>query len=147
LHIDAKEGPVSQIAFSPDGRLLASAGWAETIHLWDSWTGKEVGRFTGHRGTIRSLSFAPDGKALASGGLDSTVLIWDVSGLLPASKQTAAPLGRDELAGCWDDLAGTDAARAYRVIAELARRPGQAEGLLRDKLAGIPSKRRPCVTS
>lgn len=138
LHIAVKDEPVRQMAFSPDGRLLASAGWAETIHLWDSWTGKEVGRFTGHRGAIRSLSFAPDGKTLASGGHDSTVLIWDVSGLLSAAQEPAAQLGRHELAGCWDDLAGTDAARAYRAIAELARRPGQAEGLLRDKLASDP---------
>jgi WD40 repeat protein len=68
LHIPVKEGPVSQIAFSPDGRLLASTGWNETIHLWDRWTGEEVSRLTGHRGRANSLSFAPDGKTLASGG-------------------------------------------------------------------------------
>jgi hypothetical protein len=57
---------------------------------------------------------------------------------LSAAKQPAAQLGHDELARYWNDLAGTDAARAYRAIAELARRPGQAEGLLRDKLAANP---------
>jgi WD40 repeat protein len=81
LQIAMPEGKLSQIAFSPDGRLLASVGETEAILLWDTRTGKEVGRFTGHRGRIRTLSFAPDGKTLASGGFDSTVLIWDVFGV------------------------------------------------------------------
>jgi WD40 repeat protein len=138
LHIAMNEGQLSQVAFSPDGRLLAAAGRAETMHLWDAWTGQEVGRFTGHRGWMSSLSFAPDGKTLASGGADSTVLIWDVAGLSPPTKGPAGRLRRDELARCWDDLGGADAARAYQAIAELARRPGQAEGLLEDRFAAHP---------
>jgi WD40 repeat protein len=138
LRLAMNDGPVSPVAFAPDGRLLASVGRAEAIHLWDTWTGEKVGRLTGHRGWVNSLSFVPDGKTLASGGADSTVLIWDVSGLLPAAKPVAEQLGREELAQCWDDLAGTDAARAYRALAALARRPGQAEAVLKDKLAASP---------
>jgi WD40 repeat protein len=139
LHLAMSEGQLVQVAFSPDGRLLAAAGLAGTIHLWDTWTGKEAGRFTGHRGWMSSLAFAPDGKALASGGADSTVLIWDVAGLPAAEGKLANRLGRAELARCWEDLGGEDAARAYRALAELTRRHDQAEGLLKGKFAGHPA--------
>ena len=138
LRLPGGKDAVYQFALSPAGRLLASVSRTETIHLWDAWTGEEVGQLTGHRGWINSLSFAPDGKALASGGADATVLIWDVSGFVPAPKPVAKKLGREELARCWDDLAGTDATRAYRTMAELARRPDEAEGLVKDKLAAGP---------
>jgi hypothetical protein len=61
-----------------------------------------------------------------------------MSGFMPAAKLGAKKLGRDELARCWDDLASTDAGRAYRAMAELARRPDQAEGLLKDRLSAGP---------
>jgi dipeptidyl aminopeptidase/acylaminoacyl peptidase len=145
LRIVRNEGQVFRIAFSPNGRLLASVDWwampharHDWIHVWDAWTGKEVGHLTGHRGGIRSFSFAPDGKTLASGGLDNTILIWDVTGLLPATKSAAEKLSREELARCWDDLAGTDAARAYCSMAELSRHPQQTVGFINDNLAAHP---------
>jgi hypothetical protein len=137
LRIVMNEGQLTQIVFSPDGRLLAAVGRTETIRLWDAWTGKALGHFKGHRGWMSSLAFAPDGKTLASGGADSTVLIWDVSGLPPAH-MPAAPLDGDALAKCWEQLAAKDAAQAYQAIAELTRRPSQAEGLIEGKLADHP---------
>src|SRR5262249_28200344 len=70
FRLTMNEGQVSQIAFSPNGRLLAAvgSGSTDTIHLWDTWTGTEAGRLTGHRGWPASIAFAPDGKTLASGG-------------------------------------------------------------------------------
>jgi WD40 repeat protein len=138
MRIATNEGLRIRIAYSPDGRLLAWVDQSETILLCDAWTGKEVGTFTGHRGAVTSLSFAPDGKTLVSGGLDSTVVVWDVSGLLPPARPAAEKLSREELARCWDDLAGTDAVRAYQVMAKLSRHPNQAEGLLKERLAANP---------
>src|SRR5262249_43499599 len=79
MHFAMNEGQVSQIIFSPDGRLLARSGRTEAICLWDTWTGKELGRLMGHRGWIPALAFTPDGKKLASGGADTNVLVWDVA--------------------------------------------------------------------
>lgn len=134
LRIVSNEGPLTQFAFSPDGRLLATAGQWETIHLWESWTGKEVGRFAGHRGRIHSLSFAPDGKTLASAGEDKTVLIWDVSGFPRVTKPVAEKLSRQQLHQSWDDLRSEDGRRAYAAMAKLSEHPAQAESFLQGKL-------------
>ena len=80
-----KEGPV-RLAFSPNGRWLASGDSAGKVLIWDTESGKPVSDFTGHRGRISSLVFSPDGKRLASGSEDTTALIWDFSGLQDESK-------------------------------------------------------------
>jgi WD40 repeat protein len=134
LHIAHNEGQVRQIAFSPDGRLLASAGRSETIRLWDTWTGKEVGRFTGHRGWVISLAFAPDGKTLASGGVDATVLLWDVSTYRSDKRRLVEKRTPEQLALFVRELEGEDAAAAYRAIIGLANHPDEAVSLLKKRL-------------
>jgi WD40 repeat protein/serine/threonine protein kinase len=72
---------VTAVAFSPDGKTLASAaGFAESdIRLWDVASGKEIGRLEGHGSWVSSLVFWPDGKKLASSSADQTIRIWDVA--------------------------------------------------------------------
>lgn len=57
---------VTAIAFSPDGKILASGGKDETIRLWDAVTGEQKKQLIGHKWAISSLAFSPDGKTLAS---------------------------------------------------------------------------------
>ena len=64
---------------SPDGRLLATAGYDRTIVLWDIETGKLVRKLQGHNGAVFDLAFSPDGKLLASASADTTVKIWHVA--------------------------------------------------------------------
>ena len=67
-------GGVSDVAFSPDGRILASSSYDHTLRLWDVVTGEHIRTLTGHRHQVLSLAFSPDGRTLASGSVDETTV-------------------------------------------------------------------------
>jgi WD40 repeat protein len=76
---DGKKHSTMALAWSPDGRMLATAD--RKIQLWEVASGKLRHEFAGHECDVRSLAFSPDGRLLASGSDDTTVLIWEVFGI------------------------------------------------------------------
>lgn len=68
---------VGKVAFSRDGKLLATGGTDNTIKIWDLAAKKELATLTGHTANIESLDFHPDGRLLASAGEDGSTFLWD----------------------------------------------------------------------
>ena len=70
---------IQNLAFSPDGKILASTGNDRTIRVWDTETGKQLLVLSDRRNLPATLAFSPDGTTIASGSRTGTVRMWDVA--------------------------------------------------------------------
>jgi len=70
---------VTEIEFSPDSSLLASASLDGTVRIWDAFTGRIIHVLSEHNAGVLSVAFSPDGNTLASGAQDGEVILWNVS--------------------------------------------------------------------
>src|SRR6185503_20739741 len=67
---------VNSLAFSPDGKYVASGSDDQTMRVWDSFTGTEIARMT-HEGIVECIAFNSDGKNVVSGSSDRTARVWE----------------------------------------------------------------------
>jgi WD40 repeat protein len=124
------------LAFSPDGRTVAASNITGILRVWEVLTGEELLRFRDDTSTVHALAFAPSGDFLATGLSDGTTIIWDVApGSLPASD--GHMLAREFLQR-WKELAGGDAANAYRAVWAMARGGKEAVAFIRERVRPIP---------
>jgi WD40 repeat protein len=135
---------VTAAAFSSDNRFLVTASMTpdgglppfntsltRTISLWETSSGTELARFTGHDSTIRALAFAPDSRTFYSSSNDGTVLQWDWLGLANAE----TPKINEQT---WSDLASRDRAKIYRATQQFTALPKESTAFLSERLQPPP---------
>jgi WD40 repeat protein len=122
------------LAFSLDGKILASSGGGPLIQLWEIATRRELCRFEAPDAGRASLAFSPDGRLLASGSTDITVLLWDLTGRMQGGKLRPEECSPQQFQTFWADLGSQDVPKAWRALWALVAADDRSVAFLRERL-------------
>jgi len=122
--------PNAIFAFSPDGKMLATAGPDNSeIRLWEVGSTNAIQTFVTDASGVVSMCFSPDGRRLASGNVDGTALIWDVVSPVHTGSRQKSDVSDD-----WGALLAESGPDVYRRMREMASRPKQIVPFLKEQL-------------
>jgi WD40 repeat protein len=131
---------MTAVAYSPDGKLIATGCADGSIVLRETALWRERLRWTAHEGDVTALAFASDGKRLATGCTDGTALLWDLD-RIQWSIEDARQRSPD-LSGLWDALAGHDPIPARDALRVFLSKPEVALPFLAERLHDFEEGRR-----
>ena len=77
LTLRGHDGEAFGVAFSPDGKRIASGGRDKLLHLWDAETGQAILAIRGQAGEILGVAFSPDGRRIVTAGGDAKLRVWE----------------------------------------------------------------------
>ena len=126
--LEGHTAPIVALALSPDGTMLASASWDQTVRLWPV-AGGAPRVLEGHSQNVNGVAFTPDGRALVSVSYDQSVRIWPLAGTSPPTVVAMpSPLNAVAVGGDGEIAVGAGDGRVYFLAADGARSGDVAAG-------------------
>ncbi|MDR1174301.1 MAG: WD40 repeat domain-containing protein [Treponema sp.] len=77
LFLQGHSDDINTVAYSPDGRRIATGSKDNTVKIWDVESGREIRTLSGHTNSVRAAGYSPDGRRIVSGSLDTSAKIWN----------------------------------------------------------------------